>query len=325
MENPWGEPSSPPLASASAPTADGNDTKDTRPRLSLEAGLTHGHDEDEDDDPAAWDAQDSPVGQNDDAWADEARASRPAQLPEEDVQEQHEDTLKQDDAERQTGEAPTSPAEGEADPPQPDEPTSEPEPQAAADDVNEVTEEQEDAQPTIAAPDALAVLSEAETGPPMDDFPDDDDTTDEPPAPSFGAADDDAFGATSNDDDFDDFGAPADAGAPGSGAGDDNDDDDFGDFGDFGDAAPLDTAVFDDVPATAAALTSPPTPVASTSTTPASYPPLRFDLTDPSRQAISSQLHDFWEGAFPMAARAVNDDPERQVEGAAQVLVTESS
>ncbi|BGP37030.1 hypothetical protein JCM10449v2_000934 [Rhodotorula kratochvilovae] len=135
--------------------------------------------------------------------------------------------------------------------------------------------------------------------PPMDDF--------DEPAPSASSFADDAFDtpAEGGADDFDDFGSVGEAG----------DDDDFGDFGDFGDAAPLDEAAF----AAPAAPAPVPAPVAS------AYPPLRLDLRSTARRAVAPQLRDFWAEAWPASALAVSDEPERQVEGSAQVLVTESS
>ncbi|GAA5820299.1 hypothetical protein JCM3770_004038 [Rhodotorula araucariae] len=146
------------------------------------------------------------------------------------------------------------------------------------------------------APTFSATLPEPlpNEAPPMDDF-------DAPePFPTSGA--DGGFDTPAEGvDDFDDFGSVGQAG----------DDDD--DFGDFGDAAPLDEAAF---AAPAAFATA---PVTST------YPPLRLDLGSTSRRAVAPQLRDFWAAAWPASAHATNDDPERQVEGPAQVLVTESS
>ncbi|GAA5905438.1 hypothetical protein JCM6882_003160 [Rhodosporidiobolus microsporus] len=145
-------------------------------------------------------------------------------------------------------------------------------------------------------------------GPPMDDFDDDFDE----PAPAGEAA------AEDGDDDFDDFGDAA-------GAGDGEGDDDFGDFGDFGDAAPLDASAFE---APAASSLPPPVPVVVPSASPApppTYPPLRLDLTNTARRAVAPQLKEFCKAVWTEAEESVNDDPERQVEGVGQVLVTESS
>ncbi|GAA5860275.1 hypothetical protein JCM3774_000366 [Rhodotorula dairenensis] len=308
MENPWGEPS-PPLAPSSAldstadtahrthQVGDGQDDdagRVTAPRLSLELAV-----DDDDDDAPAWDAQDSPDGVDDaDAWESEARASRLAKGS---------DVL----SSQQLDDQPSHDSDFQA-------PASEPQ------SVDEPT-------PAIAPPipvvPAADITLDVNAGQQMDDFPE----YDEPPNPSSDAFDT-RGGEGGDDDDFDDFG---DATTARAGAGEDNDGDEFGDFGDFGDAAPLDEAAFEAAPAaeqppfpsSSFSSTSPSfshQPFASTSTA-TSYPPLRFDVTDPSRQAISSQLHEFWDAAFPAATRAVTDEPERQVEGVAQVLVTESS
>lgn len=145
-------------------------------------------------------------------------------------------------------------------------------------------------------------------GPPMDDFPDDEELD----APSDPPTADDAFGA---DDDFDDFGEAGEAG----------DDDDFGDFGDFdeaGTSAFVDAESFDEPPPPPAPVPQRPPPP-TTSTSYSGLPPLRFDLSDTSRQAVSDQLQDFLRGVYPNAEGSVSNEPERQVEGAAQVLVSE--
>lgn len=298
MENPWGEPS-PPLAPSSAAVDDayrthGNDDRkddrdDTAGGLESAPRLSLELPGDEDDDAPAWDAQDSPDGVHDaDAWESEARANRLSQ---------GNDVLK-----------------------------SEPE-------GDDLPSQEGIAPPIPVVPAANLNVDFNAPQQQMDDFPEDDDGNDD----ELPTATTDAFesgtggGGGGADDDFDDFGDAATAPA---GPGADNDDD-FGDFGDFGEAAPLDETAFEAAPAPeqtpfpSSSLASAPAsfshqPFASTSTATA-YPPLRFDVSDPSRQAISSQLHDFWDAAFPAAARAVTDEPERQVEGVAQVLVTESS
>ena len=309
MENPWGEPS-PPLASASAAApssstanrdsteshaSDLDDDAKRAPRLSLELV-------DEDDDAPAWDAHDdSPDGLDDDAddaWAHEARASM----------RKVNDLVLSDQATegeqaRDAAGLATSLHNGDE---EEEETTQVAEPPAAP------------APPIPIVPPALPDF-DIDAGQQMDDFPEDDH--------------DDETKDGGGDDDFDEFGDAAGAGDQG--------DDDFGDFGDFGVAAPLDEAAFEAAPATTTTTPLPSTSLASTSpfsshqqqpfasTSAAatlSYPPLHFDLSgDPSRQSISSQLHDFWQGAFPAAANAVSDEPERQVEGVAQVLVSESS
>ncbi|BGO88646.1 hypothetical protein BJY59DRAFT_657143 [Rhodotorula toruloides] len=144
--------------------------------------------------------------------------------------------------------------------------------------------------------------------PPMDDF-------DAPPMDDFPADDDDGFGTPAQEggDDFDDFGEVGEA----------EGDDDFGDFGDFGDAAPLDESAFETP--TPAPSQPVPSPALSRQPVLATFPPLRLDLSDISRRAIAPQLQEFFRDAWPLAAQAVSDEPERQVEGVAQVLVTESS
>jgi hypothetical protein len=142
----------------------------------------------------------------------------------------------------------------------------------------------------------------------MDDF-------DAPPMDDFPADEDDGFGtgAQTGGDDFDDFGEVGETGG----------DDDFGEFGDFGNAAPLDEAAFE-TPAPAPSQPAP-SPAISRQPVLATFPPLRLDLSDTSRRAVAPQLQEFFRDAWPLAAQAVNDEPERQVEGVAQVLVTESS
>lgn len=162
----------------------------------------------------------------------------------------------------------------------------------------------------------------------MDDFDantDDDEpapTTPAPAAASDAPADDEFDAPVSTEaaneeegDEFDDFGEVG-----GAGAGADGGEDDFGDFGDFGEA---DASAFEPVPAPAPAPAPAPTPVPVASTS--GHPPLRLDLSTPTRRAVAPQLREFFEQAWPRAALAVNDEPERQVEGLAQVLVTESS
>ncbi|TNY24246.1 hypothetical protein DMC30DRAFT_387699 [Rhodotorula diobovata] len=160
--------------------------------------------------------------------------------------------------------------------------------------------------PTVTLPSLSLDDSLLDEGPPMDDF-------DDEPAPSGngdGDGDGDDFGAPAGGtDDFDDFGSVGGGG----------DEDDFGDFGDFGDAAPLDEAAFGAPPPAA------PPALAPTAAPSAAYPPLRLDLSTTARQAVAPQLRDFFAEAWPASLQAVNDDPERQVEGPAQVLVTESS
>lgn len=299
MENPWGEPS-PPLASAPSSSTDRrdssesqaaevDDTQQAAPRLSLELV-------DEDDDAPAWDAQDSPDDDADDAWANEARASM---LKVNDLTLAEQEEAEGEEARDAAGLA-TSLDTGD------EEETQGAEPPAPA-------------PPIPVVPPALPDF-DVDAGQQMDEFPEDDEV--------HGGGGDQDETKDGGGDEFDDFGDTAGGG----------DDDEFGDFGDFGDAAPLDEAAFEAAPPSTTTTPLPSTslssaasysthqPFASTSTATVSYPPLHFDLSgDPSRQSISSQLHDFWQGAFPAAANAVSDEPERQVEGVAQMLVSESS
>ncbi|KAL8280414.1 hypothetical protein RQP46_007062 [Phenoliferia psychrophenolica] len=150
------------------------------------------------------------------------------------------------------------------------------------------------------APTPLASPTPEERGPPpMDAFPDD-----AAPAALF---DDGGFG---DDDDFGELGG--------------GDDDDFGDFdeGDmsgFGSAPPM-TAFDAPPPAPTPAPPPPPQPVASTSN-----PAFRLDLSTPTRSALAPTLAPFWESRYPAASDALSAEPERQVEGIGQVLVSDSA
>ena len=129
----------------------------------------------------------------------------------------------------------------------------------------------------------------------MDDSDDNPTPFDPVPAPAF---DDEGFG----DDDFGELGGDGD--------------DDFGDFGDpdeaFGSAPPM--TAFEAPPAPS------PQPVASTSN-----PAFRLDLSTPTRTALAPLLAPFWESRYPTATDCLSFEPERQVEGIGQVLVSESS
>ncbi|GAA5953102.1 hypothetical protein JCM21900_005068, partial [Sporobolomyces salmonicolor] len=143
-------------------------------------------------------------------------------------------------------------------------------------------------------------------GPPMDDFDDPKSSFPDEPAASSSAPPVDDFGDF--DDDFGEMGA----------AGEVADDD----FGDFGDAVPMDEAAFEaSVPPQPT--TSAPPPIAT-----GSYlPPLQLDLSNrPLRRTVAPQLREFCRSAWGgETASAVSDEQERQVEGIAQVLVTEGS
>ncbi|GAA5830856.1 hypothetical protein JCM5353_000592 [Sporobolomyces roseus] len=167
--------------------------------------------------------------------------------------------------------------------------------------------------------------------PPMDDFPDDDDafsatsnsppeqrsTTFSLPPPTIAAEPSEAPPM----DDFDDF-DDDDFGEMGETVEGGNEDDDFGDFGD---TAPLDASAFDAPPPPAQTTfneTAAPQPIASSS----ALPPLRLDLSNrPTRRTVGPQLREFVSSAWGDVSEAVSDEPERQVEGVAQVLVTEES
>ncbi|GAA6059170.1 hypothetical protein JCM10212_005515 [Sporobolomyces blumeae] len=174
--------------------------------------------------------------------------------------------------------------------------------------------------------------------PPMDDFPtesDDDDafSTSSTPAPTDSIAPPPAFSAMTTSeappmDDFDDF--DDDEFGEGQTGGDATADDDFGDFGD---AAPLDDAAFD-APAPAPAPSAfertaslgTPTPPPPTTSTTTSLPPLQLSFAGrPTRASVAPQLREFIASAWGDPAGKVSEEPERQVEGVAQVLVTEGS
>lgn len=292
-DNPWGAPSAP-----SSPHLDPTSRSlqlEQEPRLELEI-------DDNDDLAPTW-GNDSP--------GDAAAARLPAVAPVTEDEGQGSPAAVGEHEEEPAGTSSDEPAEGASDVPAPAEPTSPsppPHPPAHAASPEPSSPPPAPHSPP-APPTSLPTLSFDDSlldeGPPMDDFSDVDD-------PVLASTADDDFGAPAGGaDDFDDFGSVGEAG-----------DDDFGDFGDFGDAAPLDEAAFD-APAPAA---PPPAPAFAPAPAPVSvYPPLRLDLSNTSRRAVAPQLRDFFAEAWPASLQAVNDDPERQVEGPAQVLVTESS
>ncbi|KAK4051300.1 hypothetical protein OIO90_004781 [Microbotryomycetes sp. JL221] len=173
--------------------------------------------------------------------------------------------------------------------------------------------------PPMSVPTLSMDLSLTDQGPPMDDFPDYDDhgfeQTEQTLSAPFAETNDDNDGF--DDDEFDDFGE----------AGQGEDDDDFGEFGDFDSAtAKADNAMASDDFLAASQVVQPvpqPPPAASLQSTWSSYAPLQLDLTDVSRTNLSQQLSGFFEGVFPAASLGVSDEPERQVEGVAQILVNE--
>lgn len=176
-------------------------------------------------------------------------------------------------------------------------------PEVEEEEVDEVAAEEGVVEEVLASPVAppslLPLTLPEHEGPPMDDF-DDEPSLDAPPPP---ADFDDAFG-DSFDDDFGELGG----------------DDDFGDFGDFGGDAEGDASAFGAAPEPF--VEEPLQPVASTSAS--AYPPLRLDLSDPTRDVVASQLAPFFESAYPFARSAISDEPERQVDGVGQVLVNDS-
>ena len=122
-----------------------------------------------------------------------------------------------------------------------------------------------------------------EEGPPMDSFDLEDGPVD--------VAQEEETAFDEFDDDFGEMGHVVQEG-----------EDDFGDFGD---------TVEEDVFA----------PVASTSTS--AYPPIRLDLSNSSAAAVAPQLARFIDDLYPTAQNYLTDEIERQVDGVAQVLVTE--
>lgn len=159
---------------------------------------------------------------------------------------------------------------------------------------DEVTTTHVTSAPPVASPEPIRTES-----PPMDDFEEEPLTpvaTSAPVMPSFDSFDDaDAF---DEDDDFGELGG---------------DDDDFGDF-DEGDVS-----AFGAVPPMVSFAAA----VASTSA--AAYPALRLDLTTPTGAALAPQLAPFFQSRYPLATDSLSDEPERQVDGVGQVLVTEST
>jgi hypothetical protein len=175
-------------------------------------------------------------------------------------------------------------------------PTVQHEEEKVTEDVEEVVEpEVSPSPPSVLLPLEGVSSSSQNEGPPMDDF------DDEPTFSSQVAA---ATPGVDGGDEFDDFG---EAGG----------EDDFGDFGDFGEG---EDDGFGDAP-DAFTEDVPWVPVASTSGS--SYPPLRLDLSSPSRSNLAQQLAPFLAGAYPLASSSLSDEKERQVDGVGQVLVSE--
>jgi len=304
-DNPWGASSvdaSPNLTPTSTPPDQAQDA----PRLSLEV----------DDEDASWGKKQTEV----EGEKEEVEETNHSNGVEGEGSEPEIDTVKVEEDSKATGHpsttepTPESPSSPNASPPLA--PTS-------SDDLPPLA-------PPIPIVNDEPITSTEE--PPMDDFPDDDD----------------AFSATSNSprpeqhstnfslppppiatepsevppmDDFDDF-DDDDFGEMGETVEGGNEDDDFGDFGD---TAPLDESAFDAPPPPAQTTfneTPAPQPIASSS----ALPPLRLDLSNrPTRRTVGPQLREFVSSAWGDVSEAVSDEPERQVEGVAQVLVTEES
>jgi hypothetical protein len=297
-DNPWGAnsvDSSPNLKTASTPTEETGEA----PRLSLDV-------EEED---ASWgnDPSESSEVKRDVEETKEVQLETEASVTTTDVQKG--DIVRTPDVE-----SPGS-KEEEHEPSSPTAPTSEPTSTSSL-------------PPPV--PIVLNVPTESEE-PPMDDFPDDDAFSATSASPSSPSKPSQTFtvppiasAQPSEDppmDDFDDF-DDDDFGEMGDAAGGAGGDDDFGDFGDFGDSAPLDESAFDAPPPAIAQAQPTPQPIPSTS----SFPPLRLDLSNgATRRTIAPQLRDFVSTAWGDVSATVSDEPERQVEGVAQVLVTEES
>ncbi len=117
-------------------------------------------------------------------------------------------------------------------------------------------------------------------------------------------------GFTKFDNEFDDFGAPADTTQG-------DDDNDFGDFGDFGEAELGSSKTFaehigfDDVQ-----IAGPSSQI---------WQPLRLDPF-PSRSTLESVIDETWGPLwnYEDITNATTDDPIREAEGIAQILITPS-
>ncbi|GAA6041697.1 hypothetical protein JCM8097_003088 [Rhodosporidiobolus ruineniae] len=312
-DNPWGAPSPSPAATPAVDAPSSPPPAPTSPRLSF--------DPDAEERPA-WGTDDEQgerkedkQEQEDDNADKDGEVTEPAHDDDDEMEEQEpvkdDETapLEQNEDPEQAKEPPPADVKDEADaPPSPPSPPPEP---AQPDDEPEPVD---DTTPSSAVPAlSMSLPDSTNDGPPTDDFSDDDGFG----SPSFpsGAA---GNGAAEAEDDFDDFGEAAGAGEGGEA------DDDFGDFGDFGDAAPLDESAFEapalppPVPVVAPSTPAPPAPTSA-------YPPFRLDLRNTARRAVAPQLKEFCAAVWSEAARSVSDEPERQVEGVGQVLVSESS
>ncbi|GAA6008725.1 hypothetical protein JCM11491_003412 [Sporobolomyces phaffii] len=303
-DNPWGTStvdSSPNLTSTRSPPSDDGDA----PRLSLE------------------------TEQEDASWGNDAPEAQDADHTTELNREEPPQPAAQDDA--------TDSANDEQEPAKP----VDSDPGLDKEDEDETsTTQSSDPPPVLPPPVPLVVETASTEEPPMDEFPEDDAVSSTPDSPSLQKEEPVTFtvpapvvAAEPSEappmDDFDDFGDDDDDfGEMGDAAGGATGDDDFGDFGDFGDSAPLDESAFDapPLPPPPVPSTSEPSfvsqPVASTS----SLPPLRLDFSNrPTRRSVAPQIKDFISSAWGDVLDKVSDEPERQVEGVAQVLVTEDS
>ncbi|GAA5873610.1 hypothetical protein JCM16303_001178 [Sporobolomyces ruberrimus] len=306
-DNPWGASSvsaSPNLDSTSTPPGQPQDA----PRLSLE------------------------VEEEGASWGNEAtEENKPSRDVEETVQMNRDDPTSNTKGDVPVGvaeysHAPREAIEAEATPEEPTSPSSAP------------TSGSSDKLPQLAPPVPIVSDTPQPTeDPPMDDFPEDDafSATSASPAPSQTATFTVPVPLAPTEpseappmDDFDDFGDD-DFGEMGDAADGAEGDDDFGDFGDFGDSAPLDESAFDaPPPAFPVQPTTTPNPRPTLQSFPSTsaFPPLRLDLSNrPTRRSVAPQLRDFVSIAWGDVSNNVNEEPERQVGGVAQVLVTEES
>ena len=133
-------------------------------------------------------------------------------------------------------------------------------------------------------------IDEVATRPPIDE--------EGPPMDSFDVEDSPVVDALAEDTGFDEF------------------DDDFGEMGDVVQEGEDDFGDFEDTVEEEVFA-----PVASTSTS--AHPPLRLDLSNPTAAALAPQLSRFVDDLYPTANNYLTDEIERQVDGVAQVLVTE--
>lgn len=113
-------------------------------------------------------------------------------------------------------------------------------------------------------------------------------------------------------DDFDEFGEPEETVVEGV-----NEDDDFGDFGDFGEAEPSSSMAFGD------SVTFDEASIAGPSSQ--KWRPLLLDPF-PSRQSLQAELEDtlgpIWN--YEDIAAVTTNEPIREAEGVAQILITPS-